>query len=420
MEVVLSIHELCFSGGTETYLVTVGEQLQRLGHEVTVWAPVRGPFADVVRGRGLRVADEEAELPAHPDVVYAQEAETAFQLAERYPSTPMVSGLHAVDHDLTIPPQLPGLVAAVVTLYDRVERRATSLAAVSEVVRLRQPIDLSRFTPRGPLRNPPRRVLLFGSYVRGDRRELVFEACARAGLECEQVGSHTDGYTTEPEAAICDADIVIGKARAILEAMACGRAAYVYDHNGGDGWVTPERYGLLEADNFAGQAAPEVIDEDRLVRDLIGYRREMGPANRDLAVTHHSATNHAEELVALFARVARKREPVSAPLREMARLVRVQWQTDSRAIGLGHELDAIRRERDELWLQKRELEAQLADSARHAEAAERRAQAAEQRERDLRETRRFRLAAAIASPLDSMRRRQRTFGRHGVDRTHPG
>ena len=79
-----------------------------------------------------------------------------------------------------------------------------------------------------------------------------------------------------------DADIVIGKARVIVEAMASGRAAYVYDHNGGDGWVTPERYELLEADNFGGQAEPVAADRARLRADLravpAGHGRRQPPA----------------------------------------------------------------------------------------------------------------------------------------------
>ena len=52
----------------------------------------------------------------------------------------------------------------------------------------------------------------------------------------------------DPVATIAEADIVVGKGRAVLEAMSCGRAAFVYDAFGGDGWVTAESYPRLEAD----------------------------------------------------------------------------------------------------------------------------------------------------------------------------
>ena len=53
-----------------------------------------------------------------------------------------------------------------------------------------------------------------------------------------------------------DADLVLGRGSAVVEALAEGRAAYVYGDDGGDGWVTPERYELLEADGFSGRAEP--------------------------------------------------------------------------------------------------------------------------------------------------------------------
>ena len=39
---------------------------------------------------------------------------------------------------------------------------------------------------------------------------------------------------------MCEADIIVGYGRTILEAMACGRPAYVHEHSGSDGWVTAD------------------------------------------------------------------------------------------------------------------------------------------------------------------------------------
>jgi hypothetical protein len=123
-----------------------------------------------------------------------------------------------------------------------------------------------------------------------------------------------------------DADIVVGKARVVLEAMACGRAAYVYDYAGRDGWVTPETYPAMEADNFAGMATDAGIDDHALEADLEAYDARMGDVNRDLAVRPHHAARHAEALVALFRQLA-PGSPVVAPTEELARLGR-------RAVGL--------------------------------------------------------------------------------------
>ena len=202
-----------------------------------------------------------AHCPSEPDVVYAQDAYVAFLLADRFPSTPQAMAIHADEYDLWLPPQLPGVTAAVVALHDRVAKRARAAAVVPEIVRLRQPVDTERFSPRGPLRDPPRRALLLGNYLSGDQLEVVAKALDEAGIEWEQVGYKSGGPTREPERLMGDADIVIGKARVIVEAMSSGRAAYVYDHNGGDGWVTlravrPARGGQLRRPGRAGRGRP--------------------------------------------------------------------------------------------------------------------------------------------------------------------
>lgn len=352
MEIVIGTYHLGL-GGTESYTLVVAEQLQRLGHDVTILGVKPGPATELAAGRGLEVVLSEHELPARCDLLFTQDAVTAYQLAARYPQAPLVYVAHADEYDFCTPPQLPGFVQAVVTLNDRIARHIRSLAVVPEVVRLRQPVDVKRFYPRTSLNERPKRALLLGNWVQPDRRRLVLEACAEAGIECHEHGAASGTYTREPELALASVDIVFGKARVIVEGMASGRAAYVFDHNGGDGWVTPERYELLEADNFGGQAEAVATDLMRLRADLSAYNVGMGPANRDLAVANHSASRHAHELVALFKRLAPQVERADAPARELSRLSRLQWVSESRVLELSTEVRGLREELARLNASKR-------------------------------------------------------------------
>ena len=377
MNLVLGTFELTTIGGVGTYLVTVAEELERMGHSVTVFTEEAGEMAAIAEERELRVVDDQADLLDSCDVVYAQDAPSAYVLADRYRKTPQAFCLHAIEHDRWVVPQLPGVTGATVALHDRAARFARSLSNVADVTRLRQPVDTRRFAPRGPLGEIPRRALMLGNYLSGDRLDLIRAACSAAGVELVQRGLQTDGFARSPEAEINDSEIVIGKSRVIVEAMACGRAAYVYDHNGADGWVTPRRYVELEADNFDGLAGERSLDEDDLVGDLLSYRPAMGPANRDIAVAHHGARAHCESLVDLFGRIAPRREQRGAPLDELGRLTRVQWRADARALGFEHEAQLLRAE---LALRNREgteLQEETVRSRRRAEEAEERAAAAE-------------------------------------------
>jgi hypothetical protein len=407
MEIVLGMYRLRDPGGTEHYTLIAAEQLQRLGHDVTIYVEEAGAMAELARNRGLQLATSEDELPDEVDVLYAQESVTAYRLAARYRKAPLVYGLHAVDYDLSVPPQLPELVSAVVTAHDRISRRAQALAVKAEVVRLRQPVDVARFTPRASLREPPRRLLALGNYLFGDRARVIDDACAHAGIELVHVGAQTGRQVLEAERILNDADIVVGKARVIVEAMACGRAAYVYDTFGSDGWVTKDSYARLEADNFSGQTGSPPVDLARFRSDLGLYRADMGAANRELAVVNHSANTHAVELVELFERLAPRRSRSRAPLRELGRLVRVQWQTEERAQSLASEARSVREENEGLKRRVLELEpvaARVPELERSVKELSASVRELNDSLRDVLSQRRVRLGLALARPFDALRR----------------
>jgi chromosome segregation ATPase len=152
---------------------------------------------------------------------------------------------------------------------------------------------------------------------------------------------------------------VIGRDLAVLDAMASGLPAYVYGDEGGDGWVTPERYHLLEADGFSGRAESTATTFDRLRADLDAYDPAMGTANRELARAH-DARQHARELVAALDAVHPRRDPVDAPLRELARLVRVEAASGRRSEAALADAAAAR-------ARAQELERELAESRARGE-----------------------------------------------------
>ena len=375
MNIVLGTLELTTISGVGTYLLTVAEQLERMGHPVTIFTEELGEVAAIAERRGLRVEAALDALPESCDVVYAQDAPSAYRLAEIYRGVPQAFCVHATDHDRWAVPQLEGVTSAAVTFTDRGTRYARSLAVVPELIQLRQPVDLRRFSPRSGIGESARRALWLGNYGSGNLPQLLGEACAEADIELVRRGLRSE-FTSTPELEMNDSDIVIGRSRVIVEAMACGRAAYIYDYSGWDGWVTHDRYARLAADNFDGRTEDRPSDVNRLRGDLSGYRREMGADNRDLAVAHHGARSHCEALIELFGRMSPERVP-SAPLEELARLTRIEWQADARALGFEHEAQLLRQELQRRNAEQAGLHEASASAERRALEAERRAAAAE-------------------------------------------
>ena len=135
---------------------------------------------------------------------------------------------------------------------------------------------------------------------------------------------------------------------------------------------------------------------------------------------NHSANRHAVELVELFESLGSPRTPVGGPLREMGRLVRLQWQTEERAFALGGEARVVREELLRVQERAAELEReaarvpQLEQSAAQVPLLEARIRELEaahaksaQALQDVLRQRRVQLGIALARPLDLFRRRRR-------------
>jgi hypothetical protein len=367
MRVLITLSHLGL-GGTETYSVTLAEQLEKLGHPTSLRAASadeRGRELVASRGLSASIGDPTAfEGLGDVDCVVAQDAASAYAFAARRDDLPQVFVIHGLagfEH----PAQALHPAPPVITLNGRIEARAEALAGAPEVVRLRQPIDLLRHRPRRASRARARRVLVLGSQnLDGGHLGIIESACADLDLELVRIGIQGTP-TIAPEDMITGADIVVGYGRSALEGLAMGRATYIWGHGGGDGWVTPENYSALEADGFSGAATGDVIDADRMRTDFTAYRPELGALGFDLVRAHHSATKHAEALL----KVLERAEPPAseAGLETLALLVRseTRWMHRSGELELQY-----KRLAEELAGELAAIEAERGAEAERRAAAE--------------------------------------------------
>ncbi|MEA2221613.1 MAG: hypothetical protein QOJ35_4239 [Solirubrobacteraceae bacterium] len=369
MRILIATQALVNPAGTETYVLVVARELQRLGHDVVVAAERLGPMAAHVEAQGIVVARGAAELPDACDAILANDAISATSFAARHPGVRLVQVAHSDLFDHQLPVLLPGVVDAVVVCSDRFAARVRALALDVPVVRLRLPVDADRFAGNGRLPARPRRAVIVSNYLTGERRRALVDAWEAQGVTCTQIGVLGEAVL-DPSAAMRDADIVVGKSLAALEGMACGRAVYVYDQFGGDGWVTPESYPAFEADNMAGLSSATPRSPAQLAADLVDYDPDMGWINEELIRTHHASRRHAHELVDVL-RAGRASPPVpTSVLTEITRLTRVAWGASQRTLSVEHELAALRERVLEAESQVAAREHVARESEQHLERAE--------------------------------------------------
>ena len=387
MELIVATHQLAAPGGPQSYALTVAEHLARLGHSVTLYAREIGAMAALARERCLNVSAELNELPERAEgVIVGVDRSLAFELAGRYPDAVRVFVVHGID-DIHLPPPVDGVVAATVALNDRLAVRAAACVGAGEVVRMRQPVDMRRFSAGKQPAPRPARVLLLGNYhgAHGSRAQVIMDAWSRAGLSWDQVG-HPRASLAVAE-RMTEADIVVGYGRSIIEAMACERPAYVFDHAGGDGWVTPDSYERIEAAGFSGLALGTPPDAARLRADLDAYRPELGQLGRDLVRAYHDARQHAAELVALLRRLSPEPPPQQrSALRALALLSEAQLRAE---IAHDHHRQQAKQWLDRALALEEQLVIQTAQAAERLDA--------------VRKTRRYRLAQMLAWPVEALR-----------------
>jgi hypothetical protein len=401
LDIVFAVLELDQPGGIQTYALTVAPQLERLGHHVALSAQRTGAMADLARARGLRVCGAESELPAHADAVISNDAATALVMADLYPDAIRGLVLHGAEFDLVLPPPHEAVVQFAVAMNGVVQRRAEAHALAPPVTRLRQPIDTAHFYPAGPVREQPQRLLMLGNYLRGRHREQITGVCADRGIAAAEIGAQAE-YRLDPMPALIEADIVVGSGRVALEAMACGRAVWLFGHCGADGWIDRDSYPAVEDDGLRSRARPTSLTSGAFADGLDRYTPILGEEGRALVVRHHSPYDHAIALVALLER-AEPARPAPAPLRELARLVRTQYDSQVRVGLVADELRDLHAGHQRLSAEHARLRGELAAERERARRLEAELAYASQQWRSVVGTRRWRAASAAAKPFDRAR-----------------
>ncbi len=356
MRLVHATHTLAGSTGVQTYLLTAADAMQRNGHDVWLSSPELGKASEYGEQLGLRVAGAD-ELPGEFDVAFVHSAIASHDVAAAHPGLPQVFVVHGRYFDNYVPPQIAGRISATVTLGAFARSRVEAAALTVPHHELRQPIDRTRFRDRSPISETPRRALILSNYLEGERLERLKQACALAGVSVRHVGDTGEGAVTRPEDAINQADIVFGKGRAIVEAMACGRAAYVYDMWGSDGWVTAETYEQLESRGFGGMALPGDPSAEEIAADIRAYSRELGAWSAETANQLHAIDDHVATLVEIARGAAANPDDTAAfaPERELARLARQSWRHEGQAHVLSEQLKDRNRRIEQLEAEVRAM-----------------------------------------------------------------
>ncbi|HUX06573.1 MAG TPA: hypothetical protein VMX35_04605 [Acidobacteriota bacterium] len=332
MKILFTNHHLSDYAGTETFTWTVAHALRRAGHEVVLATAQKGPMSGILEDEGFEVCDDFEELKGCAfDIIHAQHNVMAMLARHHFPETPMIFMGHGVFHPLEQPPTLDLGIGGWVTVSEEIEQIWSKQRGLKDVKIFRNPIDCQRFRPLSPPNDRLKHVLVISNNYPINQRNMIKRACDLLGCTCRFVGGmYNAAWNTEE--LINEADLVVSIGRGVLEAMACGRAALIYDRHGCDGLMTPEVYQESRKCNLSGRRFGRKPNFEGIMELLAGYDSRMGEANRELVVGRHDIEKNLPQLEKIYAEAMSGPVPESAPELPVNEIVGSlnRWQSSNR------------------------------------------------------------------------------------------
>lgn len=275
MRVLVANYDLSEYGGTQTWTYTVCSELERRGHDVSVFALNVGPFDENFRSVYTLAPPDDFDvllINHHP----------CLEILRHYKGRKIFTS-HGPSHPL-----------------EWMVDGADKYVAVSEEVAnkwwffkpdvIRNPIDTNRFKPEPKIETDQKVVLSLCKNVVG--QDMVREACHRLGFQFDWAHRQSKPCNNV-ELAINRSDIVVTYGRGAYEALACDKPVLVFDARAGevraDGWLRESNVRDLVRTNCSGRTNNLAWTVDDLTTNLgipqaSGWGPEWVKENHDVEV----------------------------------------------------------------------------------------------------------------------------------------
>jgi hypothetical protein len=310
LRVLITNNTLAGRAGSELYVRDTALELLKRGHAPVAYSTLLGEVAHELLASRIPVVDDLNKLALAPDVIHGQQHMELMTAVLHFPRVPAIQFIHNSSGWQEKPVRFPRILR-----YVAVDHACRDLLLEHRIPEDRTRVllnfvDLARFkSRRQPLSDTPQRALLFSNYATEETHlPAVREACARANIQLEVVGSQANNATAEPEKILAEYDLVFAKGRSALEAMAVGAAVLLCDFEGSGPMVTMANFSALRPLNFGRRTLSGPLDAAFIVEEIKRYDR--GEALRVSETVRASAGHEPviDELISLYEEVVREFE----------------------------------------------------------------------------------------------------------------
>jgi Glycosyltransferase Family 4 len=280
--------------------------LLKRGHVPLAYSTILGDVADELRTASVSVVDDLNQLEIVPDLIHGHEHMETMTALLHFPGVPAIHFCHSSTVWYDTPLVFPRILRYVAVDHPCRDRLLLRHGIPEERIRvLLNFVDLDRFKVRNqPLPARPQRALIFSNYANSQTHlPAVREACRRAQIQLDVVGSGEKNESARPEEIIGEYDLVFAKARCALEALAVGSAVILCDAGGVGPMVTMGEFDKLRPLNFGIRTLRESLNPDVLVREIERYDSADAAAVSELVRATAGHESVIDELISLYQEV---------------------------------------------------------------------------------------------------------------------
>ena len=302
MRVLIATHHYFDLTGSETFAYTLAKTLMFKGCNVAIYSPyIGGIITEKTLQLGIPVFSSLQEIKEEKfDAIHLSHNLVAIEVRYCFPYTPIIFLSHGVLPFLEQPPLEDLNISKFLAVSEEVKGNLIQRGIFNDnILIFRNMIDTKRFYPLEEINEEPKRVLVNSRRMDQQTLSIVAEACKRLGLEMKFIGN-PGNIEWDVEKHINQVDICISLGRGILEAMSCGRAAIVFDYDGGDGLVTVDNIDEIQKCNFSGRRLKRRFSVETLIDEIQKYTKHMGMANRGIVEERFSAEKNVNLLIDIY------------------------------------------------------------------------------------------------------------------------
>lgn len=313
--------------GSSTYTFTLASELLKKAHDVHVFSPFPEIMAKKLRQKGVKVYENlEKVADEKYTCIIAQHNILALMVRSIKPEVPMIFLSHGVllpQAFLEVPPSIDVNIQKYIAVSEEVKNNLVSNHHIcaENVEIVRNFVDVSRFFPQKEINKSPEVVLFISNRFAPRVYKTIEKACETLKLKFIVIGKVKS--VTNIEDYINKADIVISLGRGILEAMACGRAAIVYDYQSGDGMITEENITEIRKHNFSGRRFKKDYDVMDLIQEIKKYKKSMGKINREIILKDYNVSLASDKIINICNQIQKNfyLKPIAIPYKKWKALL---------------------------------------------------------------------------------------------------